>query len=397
MKKLFVLSVLTLLSTTSYAQLKLHSNGYLSFNTTQTPLSPISINWTGKDGYMVGYCGAKNGIFAQVHGATGSGERIGGFFMASPDGSSNYFYGVHGEAIYYSTVYNTGRAFGVYGIAGNATNGYNYALFGRLRGSQNGAAIYGTINEDNGVNTNGKYAGYFNGGVKVTGTISSPTYLTASDLRFMENVIPMSSTIRTNDETLNKVMNMNVIKYNHAYPPVEESDTNTVVAKRDAGGRQLHIGLSAQELREMYPELVYEEQDGSLSINYVELVPVLIRCIQELKQEMDDAKNASKSPSQMSRSTSSVESRFSTSAQLYQNSPNPFTERTEIRFSVPDDAQNAYIYIFDMTGKMLRQIPVDSSMQSVAVNGYELPAGIYLYSLVINGQEIDTKKMIITK
>ena len=51
MKKLFILSVLTLLSTTSYAQLKLHSNGYLSFNTTQTPLSPISINWTGKDGY----------------------------------------------------------------------------------------------------------------------------------------------------------------------------------------------------------------------------------------------------------------------------------------------------------------------------------------------------------
>ena len=64
---------------------------------------------------------------------------------------------------------------------------------------------------------------------------------------------------------------------------------------------------------------------------------------------------------------------------------------------MPDDAQNAYIYIFDMTGKMLRQIPVDSSMQSVAVNGYELSAGIYLYSLVINGQEIDTKKMIITK
>ena len=65
-------------------------------------------------------------------------------------------------------------------------------------------------------------------------------------------------------------------------------------------------------------------------------------------------------------------------AKLYQNTPNPFTERTEIRFTLPDDAQNAYIYIFDMQGKMLRQIPVDASMQSVTINGYELSAGIYL-------------------
>ena len=53
--------------------------------------------------------------------------------------------------------------------------------------------------------------------------------------------------------------------------------------------------------------------------------------------------------------------------------------------------------IFDMTGKMLKQIPVDPSMQSVTVNGYELSAGIYLYSLVVNGQEIDTKRMILSK
>ena len=57
----------------------------------------------------------------------------------------------------------------------------------------------------------------------------------------------------------------------------------------------------------------------------------------------------------------------------------------------------SYIYIFDMTGKMQKQIPVDPSQQSITINGYELQAGIYLYSLVVGGQEIDTKRMIITK
>ena len=49
------------------------------------------------------------------------------------------------------------------------------------------------------------------------------------------------------------------------------------------------------------------------------------------------------------------------------------------------------------TGKKNQKILALDSMQSVTVNGSELSAGIYLYSLLIKGQEIDTKKMIITK
>jgi len=82
---------------------------------------------------------------------------------------------------------------------------------------------------------------------------------------------------------------------------------------------------------------------------------------------------------------------------LYQNTPNPFTAQTEIRFSLPTDAPQAFIYIFDMNGRMQKQIPVDPSQQSVTINGYELSAGIYLYSLVVGGQEIDTKRMILSK
>lgn len=82
---------------------------------------------------------------------------------------------------------------------------------------------------------------------------------------------------------------------------------------------------------------------------------------------------------------------------LYQNTPNPYKERTVIRFKLADDVQGASICIFDMQGKTVKEIPVTASNTSVTINGYELGAGLYLYSLVINGQEIDTKKMIISK
>jgi hypothetical protein len=82
---------------------------------------------------------------------------------------------------------------------------------------------------------------------------------------------------------------------------------------------------------------------------------------------------------------------------LFQNIPNPFREKTIIRFQLADDVREASICIFDMSGKLLKKLPVSPGMESVSVNGYELGEGMFLYSLVANGVEIDTKRMILSK
>ena len=46
---------------------------------------------------------------------------------------------------------------------------------------------------------------------------------------------------------------------------------------------------------------------------------------------------------------------------------------------------------------MQKQIPVDSSMQSVTIEGYGLSAGMYIYSLVVDGKEVKTRRMILSK
>lgn len=157
-----------------------------------------------------------------------------------------------------------------------------------------------------------------------------------------------------------------------------------------------HYAIKVEQLEEVFPELVYEEKDGSKRINYMEMIPLLVQSINELQAQINvltGKEDVKKAPA-----VTSVESTsFASQARLFQNTPNPFNERTEIRFSLPDDTQNANICIFDMSGKMLKQIPVTPSMQSVTVAGYELAAGMYLYSLVVGGQEIDNKRMILSK
>ena len=56
-------------------------------------------------------------------------------------------YNIGGEGIAYnSTAKSSGRSFGLRGVAGNCTSGYNFGLLGALQGKQGGAAVFGTTN-----------------------------------------------------------------------------------------------------------------------------------------------------------------------------------------------------------------------------------------------------------
>ncbi len=56
----------------------------------------------------------------------------------------------------------------------------------------------------------------------------------------------------------------------------------------------LGYGLAADQLRKVYPELVYEDQNGNMSINYIEMIPLLVQAINELKAEVEELKKSKK-------------------------------------------------------------------------------------------------------
>ena len=51
-----------------------------------------------------------------------------------------------------------------------------------------------------------------------------------------------------------------------------------------------HYGFDAQELQKLFPELVHEDKMGNISINYVELIPLLVQTIQKLSAEVTELK-----------------------------------------------------------------------------------------------------------
>jgi hypothetical protein len=85
--------------------------------------------------------------------------------------------------------------------------------------------------------------------------------------------------------------------------------------------------------------------------------------------------------------------------QLLQNTPNPANSSTEIYYKLLD-ATKATINIYDSWGRMNQQIPVDEISDGVhktIVNTSNLSPGVYEYSLTVNGQLSDSKRMIVTR
>jgi hypothetical protein len=79
--------------------------------------------------------------------------------------------------------------------------------------------------------------------------------------------------------------------------------------------------------------------------------------------------------------------------QLFQNYPNPFKEQTVIKFNPTDKSNSAEIYIFDLSGKLLYRYLADDSGY-VVIDASIYSPGIYIYSLVIDGKQVEQRKML---
>lgn len=102
---------------------------------------------------------------------------------------------------------------------------------------------------------------YVGGSIAATGSVTS-----SSDARLKENV-------ETIENALDKIQNFRGVTY----------------TKKATGAKE--IGFIAQEIEESFPELVMTDSNGFKSVAYGNVTAVLLQCIKELKQEIEDLKS----------------------------------------------------------------------------------------------------------
>ena len=128
------------------------------------------------------------------------------------------------------------------------------------------------------------------------------------------------------------------------------------------------------------------------------MIPLLVQSVKELSSMIEEMGGMPSKAKNMG-GTTGVESAEQTELlSLAQNKPNPFTTSTSIEVAVPQSVRSATMFIYDMSGKQVRQIDIrERGKVSVAVTAEGLSAGMYLYSLIADGKVVSTKRMILTK
>ena len=427
MKKL-IISMLMIASCfgVANAQLTVDGNGWVGIGTSGTLASPFSVNGVGNNnvtGYM--YATRPTALDITHYPMTlyinNYGIRCENYLVAD---YTNYgiYSNVNGP-----TSYNA-KSIGVYGGAQGSSGGYNYGVYGYVSSNHNGAGVFGTTYNTGFPGIMGKYAGFFYGDVFMTGALTVGYINQTSDYRLKDNIRSLTNS----DGCLGKIMDMNVVEYNYKQREfttnVTEQDRideanreadliargmkpEEIAARKEERNqrafwheddspmlRNKHYGLIAQELQDIYPTLVTENQDGYLAVNYIEIIPLLVRSIQELNAKVEQYENGSAPIYKAQARTTDATAVDAIVTTLYQNTPNPFTESTLVQCDIAEGVAQADIYIYDMNGKQITTYPIaERGATCITIEGRSLEAGMYLYALIADGQVIDTKRMILTK
>lgn len=185
-----------------------------------------------------------------------------------------------------------------------------------------------------------------------------------------------------------------------------------------------HSGFIAQEVEQaaqasnFNSSIVYHPKNNNdpYGLGYAEIVVPLVKAVQELSKATDSLKLVTeyqqskindccgKPVDGTFRKTINNEENISgvsnaenvSYALLYQNAPNPFSNTTTIKYRLPKNCNNASILIFDLQGKLFKTYALNN-LTELQIKANEFTPGMYHYSLICNGNEVDTKRMIITE
>ena len=107
------------------------------------------------------------------------------------------------------------------------------------------------------------------GTLRAASAVISTTITACSDIRYKKNIMPLSN-------ALSNVMKLQGVTYNWKVSEFPERYFND----------KKQIGIIAQELEKIYPELVETDAKGYKTVDYSKIAPILIESIKEQQQQI---------------------------------------------------------------------------------------------------------------
>ncbi len=306
-------------------------------------------------------------------------------------GGNNTFFGYH--AGYTNTTGSTVTCVGY--TADVSSTGYTNAT-----ALGNGA----TVNASNKIRVGNASVTVIEGQVAFTTSDSRFKFNVKEDvkgLEFIKKLRPVSYQFDTKKFDNFLIKNMpDSIKALHANGSDYTSSTNII-----------RTGFLAQEVEQaakdcgFVTDIVHAPADSSdnYSLQYGVIVVPLVKAVQELSKQLDSLKAATTQTKSHSNynpnqnnpmDTVSMKLTLPDAPTIGEPQPNPNNGSTQIPFYLPDNVSGAKVQFVDMLGRTMQEKILQPGYGLIKIDTQDLPQGTYVYSLIINGKVIDTKKMM---
>ncbi len=209
----------------------------------------------------------------------------------------------------------------------------------------------------------------------VAGAIQANGFLFPSDMRFKKD-------IKTIENALDKIKALRGTTYSY--------DFEKLPYKNFKEG--MSYGFIAQEVEKVIPEMAAKSDDGYYAVDYIALIPILTEAIKEQDQTVTDLRSEVeqlKSEMAMLRNDRAASAGY----KLFQNAPNPTNGKTSITYEITQPYNSASINVYDLNGRYIQGFDLSEAKGTVSLSLDTLTPGMYIYDLLIDGEQKAVKKL----
>ena len=221
----------------------------------------------------------------------------------------------------------------------------------------------------------GGYVASYNGSVIVNGAVVAPSLMVPSDPELMSDINDLDS-----KRGYQGIMALAPLEY-----VIRQEETSTATPA---------FGLLADEVEQVYPELVREDSLGNKQVDYAGLIPLLIQTVQHLSAEVgvlqQTLENVRANIAANNTSGMAEEGFFDQEACVSVDGS------CEITYSLPETTQVAMLYIYGISGKMVGSYSLDGRGNGkLVVDTSRFGKGSYIYTLIADGRSVASRQMIV--
>jgi len=270
---------------------------------------------------------------------------------------------------------------------GNTTTSTSVAIYGNAGSTSAFPSSPPTLNQ------NPRWAGFFIGDIGWTGTSYG-----VSDKRLKTNIKPISNT------TLSQLLKIKPSVYNF---------NNSRESKLfGLNQEKLQAGFIAQELEEVFPDLVQEKTAPVLTgnsenpvenvtykgVNYIGLIPYMVKATQE-QQMLIEALQTKVSALEKQNSSKTImtdgKTQLSGSLDFIGISPNPTNGLTNIKVQAKGEVNGELIMVINLNGKVMAEYLLPKGESSYTLDVTNWAAGMYIATYSANGAKPVTRTFIV--